>query len=112
MLKILSSNQIKELDKFTVEHEPIVPIDLMERACHAFVHWFVQHVRLEKKIGIVCGTGNNGGDGLGIARMLNERGYSAKVWIVKGEMNESEDFKANLKRLHERITPFEISKPT
>ncbi len=110
MFKILSTNQIKELDQFTIDHEPIAPIDLMERACHAFVHWFVQHVRLEKKIGIVCGTGNNGGDGLGIARMLHERGYSAKVWIVRGEMGETESFKINLKRLPEKIIPSEISK--
>ena len=112
MLKILSSQQIRELDKFTIAHEPITPIDLMERACHAFVHWFVQHVRFEKKIGIVCGTGNNGGDGLGIARMLHERGYSVKVWIVRGEMGETESFSTNLLRLPEKISSFEISKPT
>ncbi|MBI1770321.1 MAG: NAD(P)H-hydrate dehydratase [Bacteroidetes bacterium] len=112
MLKLLSSQQIKELDQFTIGSEPIAPIDLMERACHAFVHWFVQHVRMEKKIGIICGTGNNGGDGLGIARMLNERGYSVNVWIVRGEMNETESFKTNLKRLPEKISPFEITKPT
>jgi NAD(P)H-hydrate epimerase len=110
MIKILSARQIKDLDKFTIEHEPIASIDLMERACHAFVHWFVQHVRIEKKVGIVCGTGNNGGDGLGIARMLSERGYSVKVWIVRGEMNETADFKTNLQRLPERISPSEISK--
>jgi len=110
MLKILSAKQIKNLDKFTIEHEPIASIDLMERACHAFVHWFVQHVRIEKKVGIVCGTGNNGGDGLGIARMLSERGYSVKVWIVRGEMNETPDFKTNLQRLPERIPTSEISK--
>ncbi len=110
MLKILSTRQVKELDQFTIEHEPIAPIDLMERACHAFIHWFVQHVRLEKKIGIICGTGNNGGDGLGIARLLNDKGYSVKVWIVRGEMADTESFKTNLKRLPEKITVVEISK--
>src|SRR5258708_16090244 len=84
----------------------------MERACHAFIHWFVQHVRLEKKIGIICGTGNNGGDGLGIARMLHERGYAVKVWVVRGEMNETESFKTNFKTLPEKLAPFEITKPT
>src|SRR5258706_13029625 len=112
MLKILSTQQNKELDQFTIEHEPIAPIDLMERACHAFVHWFLQHVRVEKKIGIICGTGNNGGDGLGIARMLYERGYAVKVWVVRGEMNETESFKTNFKRLPEKLAPFEITKPT
>src|SRR5258708_39510629 len=110
MVKILSTQQSKELDQFTIEHEPIAPIDLMERACHAFVHWFLQHVRVEKKIGIICGTGNNGGDGLGIARMLHERAYSVKIWIVRGEMNETESFKTNFKRLPEKLALFEITK--
>lgn len=112
MLKILSAQQIKELDKYTIEHEPISPIDLMERACQAFILWFAQHVTIEKKIGIVCGTGNNGGDGLGIARLLKERGYSVTVWIVRGEMNETESFKINLKRLPEKVSHFEIAKTT
>ncbi|MBS1682042.1 MAG: NAD(P)H-hydrate dehydratase [Bacteroidetes bacterium] len=112
MLKILSSKQIRELDQFTIEHEPVAPIDLMERACLAFVQWFVQQVRQEKKIGVVCGTGNNGGDGLGIARLLTERGYSVKVWIVRGEMSETENFRTNLKQLNGKIERFEISKPT
>src|SRR5262249_19109119 len=54
----------------------------------------------------------NGGDGLGIARMLNERGYSVKVWIVRGEMSETADFKSNLNRLPEKIPVTEISKST
>ncbi len=99
MLKILSSQQIRELDKFTIENEPVAAIDLMERACHSFTEWFVQQIRPDKKIGIVCGTGNNGGDGLGIARMLKERGYLVRTWIVRGEMSETESLKKNLGRL-------------
>lgn len=112
VLKILTAPQIRELDRFTIESEPIAAIDLMERACHAFVHWFVQQERTEKKIGIVCGTGNNGGDGLGIARLLNERGYKVEVWIVRGEMAATESFKTNLKRLNSKISASEISKTT
>ncbi len=110
MLKILSAKQIKELDQFTIEQEPIAPIDLMERACHAFVDWFVTHFRPDKKIGIICGPGNNGGDGLGIARMLKELGYSVKVWIVKGDLKESESFKINLEKVQSKIASYEISK--
>src|SRR6267142_5344901 len=108
MLKILSAGQIKELDRFTIEHEPISPINLMERACQAFLHWFVQNVTIEKKVGVICGTGNNGGDGLGIARLLKERGYPVTVWIVRGEMTETDSFKTNLKRLPEKVPHFGI----
>jgi NAD(P)H-hydrate epimerase len=109
MLKILSAKQVRELDQFTIENEPVAPIDLMERACHAFVDWYVQHFRADKKIGIVCGPGNNGGDGLGIARMLKELGYTVKIWVVKGDQKESESFQANRKRIEGKISLGEIS---
>ncbi len=110
MIKILSAKQIQALDQFTIEHEPIAAIDLMERACLAFTDWFVQHFRTEKKIGIICGPGNNGGDGLGIARILNGLGYTVKVWIVSGDRKETENFKTNLERIRGRISVCEIAK--
>ncbi len=112
MLKILSTPQIKALDQFTIEHEPVPSIDLMERACRAFTDWLVRHFRSPNKVGIICGTGNNGGDGLGIARMLLDQGYSIKVWIVKGNTNELENFKINLARIENKIEWHEISTPT
>ena len=99
MLKILNTSQIKALDDYTIKHEPIASIDLMERACHAFVSWFNLHFDSSKKVGVVCGTGNNGGDGLGVARLLKEWGFQVKVWIVRGSVPESADFKINLQRL-------------
>jgi ADP-dependent NAD(P)H-hydrate dehydratase / NAD(P)H-hydrate epimerase len=102
-MKILSSLQIKELDAYTIKHEPIASIDLMERACKVFVSWFTDEFEPSTPVAIVCGTGNNGGDGLGIARMLVDWGYSVKVWIVQGGVPESPDFKANRKRLHGKI---------
>ena len=98
MLKVLPSAQIKALDAYTIEQGSIASIDLMERACRAFVNWFVEHFDNSESVGIICGTGNNGGDGLGIARMLHDHGYSIKVWIVKGSVSESIDFKLNLDR--------------
>lgn len=108
MLKILTTSQIKELDAFTIQHEPIASIELMERACAAFVSWFTSGFNNDYKIGIICGTGNNGGDGLGIARLLNAQGYDVKVWIVRGSMPESGDFNINLERIREKLPIFEI----
>ncbi len=108
MLKILTTSQIKELDAYTIRHEPIASIDLMERACSAFTSWFTATFSMDQTIGVVCGTGNNGGDGLGIARLLAGQGHDVKVWIVRGSMPESEDFKINLERIRGKIPAFEI----
>jgi NAD(P)H-hydrate epimerase len=110
MIKILSAQQIWELDAYTIKHEPIPSIDLMERACRAFCSWFTTHVDTRYTVGIVCGTGNNGGDGLGIARMLLDWNYSVKVWVVESGGIESLDFKTNLQRLKEKIQIQSISK--
>ncbi len=103
MLKILNSQQIRELDTYTIKHTPVESIVLMEHACQAFVQWFTERYDASHKIGIICGTGNNGGDGLGIARLLTDWGYPIKLWIVRGTVKETDDFKINFGRLPETI---------
>jgi ADP-dependent NAD(P)H-hydrate dehydratase / NAD(P)H-hydrate epimerase len=109
MIKILSAEQIKELDKATIENEPISSIELMERASRGFVTWFTERFNALKKVGVICGTGNNGGDGLAIARMLKEWGYPVKVWIVNGAVKHSPDFTENLERAKEKVELREIT---
>lgn len=109
MIKILSASQIKELDAYTIQHEPVSSIELMERACRAFTNWLVERYDATHRIGIICGTGNNGGDGLGIARMLHEWNYPVKVWIVRGGVKETTDFQINLHRLEGKILVNEIT---
>jgi ADP-dependent NAD(P)H-hydrate dehydratase / NAD(P)H-hydrate epimerase len=99
MLPILSAEQVKKLDAYTIRHEPITSIDLMERASQSFVDWYTQRFHTKKTVGIVCGTGNNGGDGLAIARMLLWLRYTVTVWVVKGSAPETTDFNINLQRL-------------
>src|SRR5689334_8648034 len=108
MIRILSAKQIKELDAFTIANEPIASIDLMERASRAFTSWFTGRFDVTNQVGIVCGTGNNGGDGLAIARLLNDWNYKVKVWVVRGSVKETDDFKANLKRLTNKLEIAEI----
>jgi ADP-dependent NAD(P)H-hydrate dehydratase / NAD(P)H-hydrate epimerase len=109
VIKILSSDQIKAWDQFTIETEPIASIDLMERACQAFVTWFVQRYDASNKVGIVCGTGNNGGDGLAVARLLNDWNYPVKVWIMRGSVKETNDFSTNLRKLDSKISISELT---
>nr|MBP6664924.1 bifunctional ADP-dependent NAD(P)H-hydrate dehydratase/NAD(P)H-hydrate epimerase [Chitinophagales bacterium] len=81
-MKILSVPQIRQADSYTIEHEPISSGDLMERASAAFSNWFVRCFTAPQTIHIICGTGNNGGDGLCIARQLYRRAYNICVHIV------------------------------
>jgi NAD(P)H-hydrate epimerase len=111
-MKILSTKQIKALDAATIQQEGIASIHLMERAARAFVDWLSLRLEPSKKICIVCGTGNNGGDGLAIARMLYEWSYPVKVGIVRGGVGESGDFKINLRHLPEQIERTEINSVT
>ncbi|MCS6820950.1 MAG: NAD(P)H-hydrate dehydratase [Microscillaceae bacterium] len=103
MLKILSATQIKTLDQYTIAHEPIASIDLMERACMQVTQWLRQNFSSKQPFHIFCGVGNNGGDGLGIARQLIQLGYNVNVWVVWQHPKRSEDFQQNLNRL-EKLT--------
>ncbi len=101
MVKILTAPQMREVDRLTIEREPIASIDLMERASRGFVDWFYDAFRPPDKVGVICGTGNNGGDGLAIARMLREFNFPLQAWVVQGNSSGSDDFKTNLVRLEE-----------
>jgi NAD(P)H-hydrate epimerase len=110
MLPLLTSPQIREADAYTIAHEPISSLNLMERASKAFVGWFTNHFPdKQQSISVYCGTGNNGGDGLAIARMLHEHRYrSINVKITRFSNNATDDFSANLKRLQKTIPLIDI----
>lgn len=103
MLKVLSVEQIRELDSYTIKDQGIESIDLMERACRAFMEWFTVSLDNRYEVGVICGAGNNGGDGLGIARMLHERAYTVRVWTLPGR--PSTDFEINLERARRANVP-------
>ncbi|GAB2534097.1 NAD(P)H-hydrate dehydratase [Spirosoma aerophilum] len=98
-MKILNADQIRSLDQATIQHEPIAPINLMERAALTFVEWFVDHFPISTPVKIFCGLGNNGGDGLAIARLLLEHEYPIDVYVVRYAPRESDDFMHNHRRL-------------
>ncbi|QXV66680.1 NAD(P)H-hydrate dehydratase [Mucilaginibacter sp. 21P] len=113
MLPLLTAKQIRDADAFTIANEPISSVDLMERASKAFVGWFVNHFQdKQQSIAVYCGTGNNGGDGLAIARILGEHGFkNLTVKVIRFSDKPSNDFNTNLERLqatHIKIT--EINK--
>jgi hydroxyethylthiazole kinase-like uncharacterized protein yjeF len=82
MLKLLSAEQIHQVDKYTIEHEPVKSIDLMERAAFACVKRIIKLTDPDDKIIVVCGKGNNGGDGLAITRLLAVQGFDTKALVI------------------------------
>ncbi len=100
MQKLLNLQQIRRWDQATITREPISSIDLMERAASRCSTWIrTRFVPNDTVVLVVAGTGNNGGDGLAIARHLHEQHFQVRV-VICGNRNEaSEDFKVNLERL-------------
>jgi len=103
-LGIYDSKTIKTWDEFTIRTEPISSIDLMERAGTMCAKQILA-TNLFKSVSIICGVGNNGGDGLVIARLLHLRGIKVDVFIVEFSNSFSDDFKTNLERLPKEIKP-------
>ncbi|MDB5193300.1 MAG: NAD(P)H-hydrate dehydratase [Segetibacter sp.] len=99
-MKILSAAQIRNWDVFTIENEPISSLELMERAAGKCTAWILSNANRDRKFKIFCGKGNNGGDGLAIARQLAEKDIIAEVYILEFGALGTPDFQANLKRLH------------
>ncbi len=99
-MKVLSADQIKKWDEYTIANEPIASIDLMERAALQCTAWLTKHYDSTIAIKIFCGKGNNGADGLAIARLLIESNYKVDVFILEFGNMGTVDFQANLKKLH------------
>lgn len=103
-MKIFSAAQIKQWDAFTIKNEPVASIDLTERAATACCKWLIGKNFGKFHFRIFCGKGNNGGDGLAIARILIAHECLVTVYILEFGIIGSLDFQANLARLHESST--------
>ncbi|MCB0705680.1 MAG: NAD(P)H-hydrate dehydratase [Saprospiraceae bacterium] len=99
-MKIPSAAQIRDWDSYTIKNEPIDSVDLMERASNTFCKWFKKRFpETKRQVLLICGPGNNGGDGLAIARMLALDHYEVKVWLCRVSEGLSPDAQTNLNRL-------------
>jgi NAD(P)H-hydrate epimerase len=97
-MKILSCEQIRETDLFTINNEPIQSIDLMERAAKQCFNWLKVKFDNSRIFKIFTGPGNNGGDGLAIARMLFNEGYQVMVYLLANPEKLSPDALINYNR--------------
>ena len=98
-MKILSAEQTRQADATTIRQEPVASIDLMERASMAWVEAFAQQFSPQPHpVYVFCGPGNNGGDGLAIARLLAGWTYQVQVFTVQAQDKVSDDFATNRDR--------------
>ena len=112
--KIINASQTRAVDQYTIKNNPISSIDLMENAANAFVQAFVrafdQDELISRKIVVLCGTGNNGGDGFAVCRILKNKGINASAILVKFRETLSQDCLINKNRL-ENVKTLDESLP-
>lgn len=110
--KILSAEQIKWLDKQTISRQNIRSFELMERAAHCLFDKVTKTYPNQNYVfKFLCGPGNNGGDGLALARMLHKEKHVVKVLLLQSN-RYSEDNLINQRLLNEQgveITLFDLS---
>jgi len=94
-MKLFRSEQIKEIDEYTILHEPITSFELMERAAGQLFKWISDIFTRSDRMIIFAGPGNNGGDGLALARMLINQRYNVEIYYVKFSENTSKDWELN-----------------
>lgn len=107
-MKLFSAEQIRQWDQYTIQNEPVASIDLMERAAARCCDWIIAKFPDHQKYSVFCGPGNNGGDGLAIARMLIRQNKTVSVFILGHTGINSADFITNLARLQACTTQIEL----
>lgn len=107
-MKILTDTQIKEADLYTIDNEPIKSIDLMERASNVIAEWICNNYKKQCPLLFLIGKGNNGGDGLAVARILYYTGYDCSVVLPFEKDMLTEECRKNLERLPTEIDKLEL----
>ena len=100
VMRVLNSGQMREADRRTIDGG-VASLDLMERAgrevAAAMASGFPDLAA--RRVAVLCGKGNNGGDGFVVARLLRERGVPVRVWLVGRAADVRNDARTNLDRL-------------
>jgi len=121
-MKFFTTDQIRLLDQYTIEHEPIASIDLMERAADALYWEFIGNFPFMQPVCIFAGPGNNGGDALALARKLLYSGYDVSTFLIHtGSLSTDcetnrrhllEEFPNAIIKVHDKFISHEITKET
>ena len=96
-MKILSCTQQKEADNFTIAHENILSINLMEKAASLITEEICRRWDNSRRMIVFAGSGNNGGDAVAVARMLFLKNYKVEVFLFNTKGTLSDDCMTNVK---------------
>src|SRR3954453_21349238 len=105
-MKIVSASEMRDIDRVTSERFGVPSLTLMENAGSAVADFILLEYPQAKKISVICGKGNNGGDGFVSARRLHEAGKSVRVLLLAASKDVSGDAAKMLKRLP--VKPLEV----
>ncbi len=108
MLPILRPDQIRALDRATIQKEPIASLELMERAARAFGEALMAVLNPGQACWVLAGSGNNGGDALVVARLLHLNGFPVRVLVLRLGAQGSPDFERNLGRAEALKLPIRV----
>lgn len=97
-MRFFLTSQIREIDRQTIECEPIASINLMERAAESLFRWIVARFPSQNIFTIFAGNGNNGGDGVALSRMLAMIGYNVNLFILETGSKRTNDLETNIER--------------
>ncbi len=81
-MKIVTSAEMREIDRLTAERYGIATHTLMENAGTAVAEYILEHFPQEQSVGVICGKGNNGGDGFVTARKLHDAGKIVSILVL------------------------------
>ncbi len=102
-MKIFTTAQVADLDKYTVVNEPIGDIELMERASMQVTDWIASHIDYSHRIAVFAGPGNNGGDALAVSRMLSLMNFKLTIFVPDSASHFSDCFLINLNQLNKEL---------
>ena len=105
-MKIVSAAEMRDIDRVTCSKYKVPSLTLMENAGSAVAEYILQHYPHCNSVGVICGKGNNGGDGFVAARRLHETGKSVRVLLLAASKDLSGDAAKMLKRLP--VKPLEV----
>ena len=107
--KLLTAQQIRDADDHTIVNSNISSWELMEMATSSFFDALMGHNVWRKRVTVLCGVGNNGGDGLALCRMLRKKGIYARAVLVKFKDELSPDCASNFDLLDDVLVVEQIS---